>query len=187
MKSPGVNRANADFAKCGFAERKFSGWQSMLVKLQRPPPEIRIFFPTRSARSSTATRRPRLPASAAQKRPAAPAPTTTTSKRRLIDSTFRNAKRHYCRFSCRMLLKISQLLKLRGVRRQKRGWGFLWRKIAPAEGLGKGEKLPNRIAQEGAGNRPPTIPTGNRQRRSQSDRRAVRPDRAGSLVRALRE
>jgi len=32
-------------AKCGFAERKFSGWQWRLAKLQRPPPEIRIFFP----------------------------------------------------------------------------------------------------------------------------------------------
>src|ERR1700739_1366044 len=124
MKSPGVNRANADFAKCGFAERKFSGWQSMLVKLQRPPPEIRIFFPTRSARSSTATRRPRLPASAAQKRPAAPAPTTTTSKRRLIGSTFRNANRHYYRFGRRMLLKISQLIKIGGDQPAKRGCRF---------------------------------------------------------------
>src|SRR5712671_3525949 len=56
----------------------------MLVKLHRPPPEIRIFLPARSARSSTATRRPRFPASAAQNSPAAPAPKTTTSNRRLI-------------------------------------------------------------------------------------------------------
>src|SRR5882724_11447804 len=46
----------------------------MLVKLQRPPPEMRIFFPGRSARSSTATRRPRLPASIAHSSPTAPAP-----------------------------------------------------------------------------------------------------------------
>ena len=31
----------------------------MLVKLHRPPPEIRIFFPMRSARSRTTTLRPR--------------------------------------------------------------------------------------------------------------------------------
>src|SRR5215467_2163341 len=60
----------------------------MLVKLQRPPPEIRIFFPGRSERSSTATRRPRFPASAAQKRPAAPAPRTITSNRRLMSSRY---------------------------------------------------------------------------------------------------
>src|SRR4029453_2419125 len=51
----------------------------MLVKLQRPPPEISIFLPARSACSSKRTRRPRLPASIAQKSPAAPAPITTTS------------------------------------------------------------------------------------------------------------
>src|ERR1700758_3405098 len=54
----------------------------MLVKLQRPPPEMRIFLPMRSACSRTATRRPRLPASMAQKRPAAPAPRMRTSKER---------------------------------------------------------------------------------------------------------
>ena len=32
---------------------KFSGRQCRLVKLQRPPPEMRIFFPMRSACSST--------------------------------------------------------------------------------------------------------------------------------------
>src|ERR1700722_1425452 len=51
----------------------------MLVKLQRPPPEIRIFLPARLARSITATLRPRLPASAAHISPAAPAPRTRTS------------------------------------------------------------------------------------------------------------
>src|SRR6267143_2907291 len=79
MKSAGVYRASADLAKWGFAEMKFSGWQWRFVKLQRPPPEIRIFLPARSARSRTATRRPRLPASIAQRSPAAPAPSTTAS------------------------------------------------------------------------------------------------------------
>src|ERR1700730_5239550 len=51
----------------------------MLVKLQRPPPEMRIFFPTRVACSTTATRRPRLPASIAHIRPAAPPPRIKTS------------------------------------------------------------------------------------------------------------
>src|SRR5229473_2254547 len=55
----------------------------MLVKLQRPPPEIRIFFPIRSACSCTATRRPRLPASIAQRSPAAPPPSTRASKLRI--------------------------------------------------------------------------------------------------------
>src|SRR6266478_933781 len=58
---------------------KFSGRQCRLVKLQRPPPEIRIFLPARSERSRTATWRPRLPASIAQKSPAAHAPSTTAS------------------------------------------------------------------------------------------------------------
>src|SRR5258707_15053433 len=51
----------------------------MLVKLQRPPPEIRIFLPTRSACSNNTTRRPRRPASSAHIMPAAPAPRITTS------------------------------------------------------------------------------------------------------------
>src|SRR5882762_807181 len=51
----------------------------MFVKLQRPPPEIRIFLPAVSFRSSTTTDRPRLPASMAHIRPAAPAPIITTS------------------------------------------------------------------------------------------------------------
>src|SRR5258708_215693 len=79
MMSAGAKRASADFAKWGFSERKFSGRQWMLVKLQRPPPEIRIFLPTRSAWSSNTTRRPRRPASSAHIIPAAPAPRTTTS------------------------------------------------------------------------------------------------------------
>src|SRR5258705_1707659 len=51
----------------------------MLVKLQRPPPEMRIFSPSSSAWSSNNTRRPRLPASMAHIIPAAPAPMMTTS------------------------------------------------------------------------------------------------------------
>src|SRR5215471_12848586 len=82
MKSGGVKRARADLAKCGSEERKLSGAQWMLVKLHRPPPEMRIFLPRRSARSSTATRRPRFPASMPQKRPAAPAPRTMASNLR---------------------------------------------------------------------------------------------------------
>src|SRR5580698_7572420 len=59
---------------------KLSGRQWRLVKLQRPPPEMRIFLPQRSARSSTATLRPRLPASMAHIRPAAPPPMMSASK-----------------------------------------------------------------------------------------------------------
>jgi hypothetical protein len=65
--------------KCGLAEMKLAGDESVLVKLQRPPPEILIFRPGSWLCSSTTTRRPRRPASAAQNRPAAPAPITTTS------------------------------------------------------------------------------------------------------------
>ena len=50
-----------------------------LVKLQRPPPEIAIFRPTRAFCSSSATRRPRRPAVSAHIRPAAPPPITMTS------------------------------------------------------------------------------------------------------------
>ena len=49
IKSCGVYRARADLQKCGLTEMKFSGRQWMLVKLQRPPPEMRIFFPNPSA------------------------------------------------------------------------------------------------------------------------------------------
>src|SRR5271170_922122 len=45
---------------------------------------MRIFLPGRSARSRTATCRPRLPASMAHISPAAPAPSTSTSKRRFV-------------------------------------------------------------------------------------------------------
>src|SRR3954447_10138613 len=65
----------------GFSERKFTGAVRVLVKLQRPPPEMRIFSPGALAWSRTSTRRPRLPASMAHISPAAPAPATTTSYR----------------------------------------------------------------------------------------------------------
>src|SRR5450755_1787313 len=60
---------------------KLSAPVPRLVKLQRPPPEIRIFSAMRSAWSVRRTRRPCCPARAAQKSPAAPAPTIATSKR----------------------------------------------------------------------------------------------------------
>lgn len=41
--------AVAERAKCEFADRQRSGALWILVKLQRPPPEIRIFFPGCSA------------------------------------------------------------------------------------------------------------------------------------------
>src|SRR5262249_33173997 len=79
MKCFGVYRARGDFAKCGLAEMKFAAVQWRFVKLQRPPPAIRIFLPTFPPRSSTPTRRPRFPASIAHISPAAPAPKISTS------------------------------------------------------------------------------------------------------------
>ena len=58
---------------------KFAGEALRLVKLQRPPPEMRIFSPGLAAWSMTSTDRPRRPASAAHIIPAPPAPITTTS------------------------------------------------------------------------------------------------------------
>src|SRR5687768_11802857 len=58
---------------------KFCGVVPVLVKLQRPPPDIRIFLPQRFACSITATRRPRWPAVSAHMRPAAPPPITIAS------------------------------------------------------------------------------------------------------------
>jgi hypothetical protein len=79
MKCSGRKRASADLQKCGLADRKFAGVVPVLVKLQRPPPDIRIFLPQRLACSTTRTRRPRRPAVSAQNRPAAPPPITSTS------------------------------------------------------------------------------------------------------------
>ena len=51
MKSSGLYRARADLWKLGFCEMKCSGDVYRFVKLQRPPPDIRIFFPAASLRS----------------------------------------------------------------------------------------------------------------------------------------
>src|SRR5688572_23580366 len=80
MKCHGVKRASADLQKCGLAERKLAGVAPVLVKLQRPPPDIRIFLPTRLACSTTSTRLPRRPAVNAHISPAAPPPTIIASK-----------------------------------------------------------------------------------------------------------
>ena len=45
MKCFGVKPASAERQKRGFSERKFLPLVWMLVKLQRPPPEMRIFSP----------------------------------------------------------------------------------------------------------------------------------------------
>ncbi|MNN21958.1 hypothetical protein D3C81_1352970 [compost metagenome] len=78
-KSCWVNRFSADRAKRGFSLRKLAPLVPRLVKLQRPPPEMRIFSPGARAWSITRTRRPRLPASMAHIMPAAPTPTIRTS------------------------------------------------------------------------------------------------------------
>src|SRR5207237_4843998 len=68
---------------CGLSPRKClcgaRGSRSRFVKLQRPPPEMRIFSAIFSLWSTSSTFRPRWPAMPAQKRPAAPAPMTTAS------------------------------------------------------------------------------------------------------------
>ncbi len=78
-KSPGVYPASADRANAAFSEKNRSATQPVLVKLQRPPPEIRIFSPACLAWSTTRTRRPRRAAVIAHIRPAAPAPRIRTS------------------------------------------------------------------------------------------------------------
>src|SRR6266849_10923517 len=83
----------------------------MLVKLQHPPPEIAIFFPTRSACSSTRTRRPRLPASIAQRRPAAPAPMTITSHFDI--DTFSNQKQYLTAEDGEVFAKVRRETPLR--------------------------------------------------------------------------
>ena len=78
-KSRGRKRDSAERAKRGLAEMKRSGAVPVLVKLHRPPPEIRILDPACGAWSSTSTRRPRRPALMAHISPAAPAPRMTAS------------------------------------------------------------------------------------------------------------
>ena len=62
-KSCGRYRASADLQKCGLPDRKFLGDAWILVKLQRPPPEMRIFSPGARAWSSRDPRYPCLEAS----------------------------------------------------------------------------------------------------------------------------
>ncbi len=66
-------------AKWGLPEMKFAAETDRLVKLQRPPPEIRILAPGCAECSMTSTRLPRRPAVAAANNPAAPAPMTIES------------------------------------------------------------------------------------------------------------
>src|SRR6476659_4265775 len=82
MKSYGVYRARADLQKCGFCEKKLAGSVYVLVKLQRPPPDMRIFLPALFELSRSSTWRPRSAAVMAHIRPAAPAPMITTSVER---------------------------------------------------------------------------------------------------------
>src|SRR5688572_9358855 len=79
IKSWGVYLARADLAKCGLAETKLEAGVWRFVKLHLPPPEMRIFRPIRSLCSKISVLRPRLPASMAHIRPAAPPPTIMTS------------------------------------------------------------------------------------------------------------
>ncbi len=65
--------------KRGFSDKKRDGSQCKLVKLHRPPPDIRIFLPILLAPSSTTTFKPRCPAVRAHMRPAAPPPMMMTS------------------------------------------------------------------------------------------------------------
>src|SRR6185369_2934813 len=94
MKSCGVKRESAERQNAGFSPRKClcgaRGSRSRLVKLQRPPPEMRIFSATFSLCSTSSTFSPDCPAMPAQNSPAAPAPMTTTSKN-WLNSRLRNA------------------------------------------------------------------------------------------------
>ena len=79
MKSRCEKRFRAEVAKRGFSPSMACTPAPRLVKLHRPPPEMRIFSPGARAWSITSTRRPRRPASMAHIMPAAPAPTIRTS------------------------------------------------------------------------------------------------------------
>ena len=80
MKSHCVKRRRAETQKCGLSDKKRSGATPRLVKLQRPPPDIRILAPALSVCSRSKTFRPRCPAVSAHIRPAAPAPRMMASK-----------------------------------------------------------------------------------------------------------
>src|SRR5262249_12404762 len=95
----------------------------------RPPPEIRIFFATRSALSSTTTRRPRFPASIAHINPVAPPPKITTSNRRLTKPNhppqFRSPTTLHLTLHCRFwTFPQSRLEQLRQIISKKNtsGW-----------------------------------------------------------------
>src|SRR5262245_8277813 len=87
MKSRAENRFSAETQKCGFSDRNCFGLEFTLVKLQRPPPDIRIFSAGLAAWSITSTDRPRRPASMAHISPAAPAPRTRTSTVRIMGAS----------------------------------------------------------------------------------------------------
>src|ERR1700759_1420858 len=87
MKAHGVERARADLQKCGLCEEKLAGSVYRLVKLHRPPPDMRIFLPALLERSISSTRRPRPAAVRAHISPAAPAPMITTSVERTPPSS----------------------------------------------------------------------------------------------------
>ena len=76
MRRIAAERRNAEMR---VGREELRGCGGRLVKLQRPPPEMRIFSPGFFAWSTTRTLRPRLPAMAAHIMPAAPAPITMTS------------------------------------------------------------------------------------------------------------
>src|SRR5690606_8962336 len=84
-KSSGVYPDNADRQNAGLADKNPAGPASRLVKLQRPPPEMRIFSASLAACSTSTTFRPRWPATAAHIMPAAPAPMMATSNRSVLD------------------------------------------------------------------------------------------------------
>src|ERR1700704_6040030 len=79
MKSCWVYLLSAEWQNRGLSDRKFAGEVCRLVKLHRPPPEMRIFSAGCLACSSTSTDRPRLAATPAHISPAAPAPRMMTS------------------------------------------------------------------------------------------------------------
>src|SRR5206468_10979211 len=77
-----VNAAKMRRTTLELPPQKSPGSTASLVTLHRPPPLTRILAPTFAAPSKTVTRRPgfRRAVKIAAARPAAPAPTTTTSR-----------------------------------------------------------------------------------------------------------
>ena len=81
IKSFSVYWLSADLQKCILLDKKCSGSTFRLVKLHRPPPDIKIFLPIFFALSRTSTFFPRAAAVAAQNNPAAPPPMIITSQK----------------------------------------------------------------------------------------------------------